>query len=99
MARADKTAGPLYRVWIPDHGETEESAADDGRRDFGAIDAGTAAEYFASICHTKHDGWEWTWPKTFRVKNLSTGKVFDVEVERHTVPEFEAGKPKEITDA
>ncbi len=84
-------AEPNYRVWRPDVGETD----DDGT-DYGAFDECSAAEHHAMFCHNQRSGWEWSWPVTFRVLVLATGRLFDVEVDRHTVPEFEAGRPKEI---
>lgn len=96
QARNDRRAS--YRVWrVPekDYDQNEQLAADNGW-DYGALDEKCAAEYHASIFHSKYDGWEATWPVTFRVKNLATGKMFDIEVERHTVPEFEAGKIVEV---
>jgi hypothetical protein len=93
MAKADREPVVLYRVWRPDYGETEQTAAN-----FGCLDERAAATYFAGVCHRHRDGWEWTWPQTFRVKNLATGKTFDIEVERHLVPEFEACKVVEVSD-
>lgn len=81
-----------YRVWIPENDETEEAAAE-----YGALDEKCAAEYHAQVCHNQRSGWEWSYPKTFHVRNLASGKTFAVEVDRHTVPEFEAGRPKEVT--
>lgn len=87
-----------YRVWRPDHDETEWDAANRGWH-YDAFDERSAAEHHAMFCHNTRDGWEWSWPVVFRVKDLATGKEYDIEVERHTVPAFEAGKPKEVTHA
>ncbi len=94
MARADRTPGPRFAVWRALHDETEQDA-DERDWIYDALDERSAAEYHAGICHRQH-GWEWSWPVTFRVKNMATGKMFDIEVDRHLVPEFEAGRPKAV---
>lgn len=96
--QADRNAAkPMYRVWRPLHDETEETGGQRGKpAEYGAIDERSAALYHANVCHAHRDGWEWSWPVTFRVKNMATGKVWDIEVERHSVPEFVANTPKEV---
>jgi hypothetical protein len=57
-------------------------------------DATEAAEEFAAYCHTRRDGWEWSWPVEFVVHD---GESFWlVSVERETVPEFNAGRPSKL---
>jgi hypothetical protein len=43
----------------------------------------------ADWCHARRDGWEWSWPKVFVIVD-DAGVLHRFEVERHTVPEFEA---------
>ena len=60
---------------------------------FDALDAKKAAEHYAGFCHSQRDGWEASWPLTFRVR-LPDGTTEDYEVDRETVPEFTATKVK-----
>lgn len=50
-------------------------------------------EQLAEWCHTNMNGWEWTWPKVFVVIDAK-GVHHRFEVERHTVPGFEACEVK-----
>ena len=58
-------------------------------------DAGDAAKAYADYAHGNRDGWESSWPLTFRVR-CPDGSIQDFEVAREYVPEFSASpvKPK-----
>lgn len=89
-----------FCVWDPYHGETEEHAVDHkwtySLRYEGAFGAGIAAEIHAQHYHSQRDGWEASWPIVFRVREVASGKLFDVEVERESIPHFYAAPPKEV---
>lgn len=87
MAKSKSRETPMYTVWRPDLGETEDQG-----KQYGALDVECAAELYAAYCHRHRDGWEWSWPVVFYVKDPD-GKVFAVTVERESVPEFNAGCP------
>lgn len=92
----------VYKVWLADdEGEEcgitylDRPASDDvsdrfniGNSKKWALDARDAVKLYADYFHSQRDGWECTWPLTFRVR-CPDGQVLDYEVERHTVPEFE----------
>lgn len=79
-----------YLVWIPDHGETVADA-----REFDALNISMAACIAADYDHDLRGGWEWTWPVTYHVQADATdAPVYSVEVNRETVPEFYAEKPR-----
>jgi hypothetical protein len=59
------------------------------------FDARSAAERQAEYDHAYRDGYEWSWPVAYYVAD-QTGAIVTVEVERHIVPEFYAGKPKAV---
>jgi len=52
-------------------------------------DASDAAEAYADYVHSQRDGWESSWPLTFRVC-CPDGSVVDFEVDREHVPKFSA---------
>ena len=58
------------------------------------FDAGDAAEAYADYVHSNRDGWESSWPLTFRVR-CPDGSASDFEVEREHVPEFSATPVKQ----
>lgn len=62
---------------------------------YPCTDAEQAAERFAEHFHDQRDGWESSWPLEFVVFDGSS--YFVVEVERETVPEFRASKPKPLS--
>jgi hypothetical protein len=78
------------RAWaVPDRRgilHPQNSAPCDDPRD--------AAEQYAEYCHARRDGWEWSWPVDFVVHDGE--RYYVVEVERETVPEFCASKPKDL---
>lgn len=84
---------PLFRVWDPLNNE-ESDAAD--RWEYGALDVKAAAEVHARYRWSPDDLAERNWPITFRVRELDTGKVFDVSVSMELVPEYRGGEPEEI---
>ena len=57
------------------------------------FDAGNAAEAYADYVHSHRDGWESSWPLTFRVL-CPDGSTADFEVDREYVPEFSASPVK-----
>lgn len=81
----------VYRIWRLDYDELDEPG-----KTRSASSIREAAERQADWDHARRDGWEWSWPVTYLVEE-SSGVRWEVEVERHTVPEFEAGKPKGTT--
>lgn len=54
-----------------------------------ALDAADAASMHADYCHANRDGWESTWPLTFRVKGPDD-VITDFEVDRNMEPTFYA---------
>lgn len=58
---------------------------------YSLSDAEDAAETYADYCIDNRDGWDSSWPLTFRVR-LPDGSTEDYEVELDTVPEFTARK-------
>jgi hypothetical protein len=90
MAKADREPIPLYRVWQPGD-ESEE----DGR-DWGALDLERAAQVHADYCYRHRDGYEWSWPATFHVRDPVSGKVYEISVDLDMDPVFRPGRPKEI---
>lgn len=77
---------PIYTVWRPDIEPEDEG------KPYDAIDVPCAANLYATYCHRHRDGWEWSWPVTFRVRDPD-GAIWVVEVELEMVPEFLPGKP------
>ena len=61
-------------------------------------DAADAAEAYANYVHDNRDGYESSWPLTFRVRN-SEGAIDDFEVDREYVAEFSASPVKPATPA
>lgn len=61
-------------------------------------DASDAAEAYADYAHGNRDGWESSWPLTFRVL-CPDGSTADFEVDREYVPEFSASPVKQKADA
>lgn len=87
MGKRTPADEPMYRVWRADDDE------DDYAENYGALSVRDAARLYADYCHRHRDGWEWTWPITFHVRNLTTGETFAIEVVRETVPDFQPGDP------
>jgi len=101
-----------YRVWCLTWEDTEESGKSYPDKptvkggyleqilanDRWALDAKDAAEIYADWCHRQRDGWESSWPLTFRVRSPD-GNLSDFEVERETVPEFHAFEIKKPSSA
>jgi hypothetical protein len=56
-------------------------------------DASDAAEAYADYAHNNRDGYESSWPLTFRVRDAS-GAIADFEVRREYLPEFSAAPVK-----
>lgn len=98
-----------YRVWCLSWDDDEEYGSDvvgydilhDHPQDRGVVyipdihfhDAGDAAEAYADYAHGNRDGWESSWPLTFRVR-CPDGSIQDFEVNREFVPEFSASPVK-----
>lgn len=79
---------PRYKVWRPSYGETYDDATI-----YDKTSPQSAAIAYAEFFHNRRDGWEAQWPITVSVRDVDAGPapVDDIlEVERHTVPEFEA---------
>lgn len=83
----NRRSSPLYKVWRPDVGETEDTA-----REYAAHDVPSAAAAHSRHCHYHLGGWEWSWPITFHVKDPTNDRTYSVEVEREMIPEFVPGK-------
>jgi hypothetical protein len=67
------------------------------------MDAADAAEAYADYVHDNCDGYESSWPLTFRVRDVN-GAIADFEVDREHVVEFHASpvkpaKPAEPAEA
>lgn len=56
-------------------------------------DDGDAAEAYADYVHDQREGYECTWPLTFRVRSAD-GSTADFEVDREYVTEFHASSVK-----
>jgi hypothetical protein len=92
-----------YKVWCADEGEHSGGAktyprapdADNIDRDW-AMDADDAARLYADYCHSNRDGWEWSWPADFMVRDVEANAVHQFSVERETVPEFHAARGVEV---
>lgn len=94
-----------YRVWCLSWEDTDEDGRDvvwysllDGPPatteprtvySWRVTDAESAAEAYADFVHSHCDGWECTWPLTFRVR-LPDGSTEDYEVECEYEPTFTA---------
>lgn len=77
------------KFWVPEDGETEDDAVE--LHSLYADDLGWAAEEAAEWYHDNCDGWEASWPKTFR---LSNGKeCAEFVVDREYTPTFVASLP------
>ncbi len=95
MAKRARAIEPMYRVWRPDLGETEQGDC----REYGALDVASAARRYAED-GANHRDWE-HFPVVVHVRVIDPqqvghakhDKVFVVEVEQHMVPEYIAGKP------
>ena len=61
-------------------------------------DASDAAEAYADYVHDNRDGYESSWPLTFRVRDAD-GEIADFEVERDYVTEFSAVPVKPVKPA
>lgn len=59
-------------------------------------DVEKAAELYAAYFHSQRDGWESTWPIEFVVHDPIANTYVVIEVERETVPEFHASKPRTL---
>lgn len=91
-----KTLTPTFAVWYGDANEDIAAAEEDRARKTGFAELDDAVEEYADHYHTRLDGYESRWPVTFMVRDLSTGKLYEVEVERDFDPVFNAGRPTEI---
>lgn len=80
----------VHRVWREDEDEFNDG------RSYDDDDARDAAKSAADYDHSSRDGWEWSWPVTYLVRNMETLKCYKVEVERESVPEFWAGRGVEV---
>lgn len=99
-----------YRVWCTSWGETEEEGRDvvEGTELRGGAIVGVpgaivrawvfgpddAAKVYAEYVHDHRDGYESSWPLTFRVRSPD-GTTADFEVERDFSPTFRAARCKE----
>jgi hypothetical protein len=94
-----------YKVWRADEGEEDGSAKTYPRtppspsansvfvsNDTWALDDHDAVMTYADYCHSQRDGWEWSWPTDFLVRDMKTNTVQKFNVDREEVPEFHAGK-------
>jgi hypothetical protein len=77
-----------FKIWRKDWN-------DDSPDEREAFDVCSAAEKQADYDHAHRSGWEWSWPVEYIVQDPN-GNHFLVVVERHTVPEFEASKPRPL---
>jgi hypothetical protein len=89
MAKQNRKT-PIYKAWRHECDEKEADA-----RQYGALDVAAAAKLWAAYAHSHYNGWEWSWPIVVRVRDPD-GKLWDVEVERETVPDFIPGKPRPV---
>lgn len=95
MGKRTGVEQPMYRVWRPDLGETEETG-----EEYAAIDVKSAARRYAED-GAAHKSWE-HFPVVVHVRVLgspgwivpaSLEGTWVVEVERHFVPEYCASTP------
>ena len=93
-----------YRVWCLSWEDTEDDGMEvvwypalgpvpapekDTVYDWRVSDAKSAAEAYADFAHSHRDGYECSWPLTFRVRSPD-GSTQDFEVERDFDPVFSA---------
>lgn len=78
-----------YLVWRPDADETVDDA-----RTYDASNISLAAVAAAEHDHAQRDGWEWSWPVTYRVQAGAGAPVYSVEVNRESMPSFWAERPR-----
>jgi hypothetical protein len=88
-----RKATNMYKYYIPDHGETAESAtiipdSDTYNDDEGNELACAAANHE----HFERDGWEAQWPITFAILNKEGMAIGMYEVLREYEPYFYANK-------
>lgn len=96
-----------FRVWCLDRDDAEDDGTDVVRGEISQVGASRrrffvyalsgpaeAAERYADWFHGNRDGWESSWPLTFRVRS-EDGTEQDFEVDREMVPEFSARPVKE----
>lgn len=76
----------FYMVWRDDEDEAECA------RKYEAYDVHDAAQDAAAWDHSNRDGWEWSWPIVYKVRDVATDQLWAIEVDRETVPEFHAGR-------
>lgn len=91
-----------YRVWLAeetdDEGKTYPRVPSSSSADIDswATSESEAVRLYAEHCHNQRDGWEWSWPIEFLVRDEETKKVLLFDVERETVPEFWCGRGVEM---
>ena len=91
-----KTTRPTFRVWWGESGESIGDGEESYGRVYGHEEIDSAVEEHAAYFHYHQEGYESWWPVTFFVRDLSTGKVFELEVERDFDPVFSACTPAEV---
>lgn len=79
-----------YRIWLDDGDEHDP-------------DERTAASpQDAAMDQAQHDhdgprcGYEWSWPVTYLVEDVSTGQRWRIAIDREVVPHFRAGRAVEV---
>ncbi len=89
---------PMFRVWDPLN-QTEDDAITGDRKprskerspfEYGAHNAASAATLHAGYRFDREEGAMRSWPVTYRVRELDTGKLFDVSVDLDWEPRFTA---------
>jgi len=78
--------------WFVEDIDAPEDALDFPEGIAPDVDCRTA-ERLADWCHARRDGWEWSYPKEFVIVE-DNGTLHRFEVQRHSVPEFEARELK-----
>jgi len=86
---------PLYRVWDPLN-QTEQDAADRGW-DYGALSVACAAELHVEYRYQPDEFASRNFPIMIHVRELDTGKLFEVSVDRRVEFRFCASDPEAIT--
>ena len=78
-----------YRVWQEDDG-------DDSAMQRSAVGPETAAADQADYDYSERDGWDRSWPTTYIVEDIATGKRWKVSVGVDFDPSFHTGGAVEI---
>lgn len=81
-----------YRV---DNGTMDDDDSHEFESNFDSSDGEWVAEAAAEDFHSKHDGWDASWPITIVIMNADGSVIGTFSVERENVPQFLATEIEE----